>query len=183
MDKRKNNLSNKGFSVAHLKSRCIWNKIDEVCILLNKHKIDVLTISESWLSNQIPNSIISIDNYAFFRQDRLYQDECYKKGGGLLTYVNHDYLVDEHIHSHLNECNPNIELQVIEVKKQLNKGTIIINMYRPPSSGQANFLQIISDTVSQLDNIRYFDIYLIGDLNLDHSINKCTDTTLKPGLH
>lgn len=168
---------NKGFTVTHLNTRSVRNKIDEICVLLTKHKIDVLTISESWLTSSISDSVININNYSAYRQDRLYLESTNKKGGGLLTYVNHAYLVDEFVHSHLNQCNSDIELQVLEIKKHLNKGTIIINTYRPPSGGQATFLQIITDTLSQLENTRYSDIYVIGDFNLDHSVNKRNDIT------
>lgn len=123
----------KGFTVAHLNIRSARNKIDEMNILINKHNIDVLTISESWLNDQIADPVISIDNYISFRQDRKQTDlTSNNKGGGLLIYVNHQFIVDEFIHSHLNQCNSDIEMQIIELRKHLNKSTIIVNVYRPP---------------------------------------------------
>lgn len=101
----------KGFTVAHLNIRSARNKIDEMNILINKHNIDVLTISESWLNDQIADPVISIDNYISFRQDRKQTDlTSNNKGGGLLIYVNHQFIVDEFIHSHLNQCNSDIEM-------------------------------------------------------------------------
>lgn len=62
--------------------RSVFNKMDECSELLRRQKPDLCVFTESWLSDDIPNSAILIDEYCVFRQDR-----SDRNGGGLLCYV------------------------------------------------------------------------------------------------
>lgn len=57
---------NKGFVVAHLNVRSIKNKIDGIHHLHSTHPIDVLTISETWLTPQIDSTILAIDGFEVY---------------------------------------------------------------------------------------------------------------------
>lgn len=173
------NISNhKGFKVTHINIRSIKNKIDEMRVLLEQQQIDIMTISETWLTDNMENSCISIDNYSHFRCDRIRPAVSLRsRGGGLLTYVHSRFVVDESKFQYLNSCTPNIELQVLEIKKRNNKSTIIVNLYRPPSGCQNTFYEHLMDTISQLNDLRYHDIYVLGDINMDHTKHKRNDVT------
>ena len=54
----------------------------EVKELIKFHKIDILTISETWLNSTVTNSEIAIKDYQIYRLDRLH-----KKGGGVCAYA------------------------------------------------------------------------------------------------
>ena len=59
--------------------RSVFSKIDECSELLRKQKPDLCVFTESWLSDGIPNSAISIEEYCVLRRDR-----SDRNGGGVL---------------------------------------------------------------------------------------------------
>lgn len=127
-------LTAKGFKVMHINTCSIKNKVNELNVFLHQTLIDICTCSETWLHDGIEDVCLTIPNYSLYRQDRYWSNvrKQTKRGGGLLTYVSSDYSVDHLKYRYLNANNSNIEAQVLFVKKYCNKGTIIINTYRPP---------------------------------------------------
>ena len=61
----------KGFKLVHLNVRSIPKKIDQLRILLDNAKLDVLTISETWLNKSINSQSVHIKGFVAFRQDRV----------------------------------------------------------------------------------------------------------------
>lgn len=62
--------------------RSITNKTEQMEYLLTDFNIDVLGISESWLTHSSPTAAVSISGYNTFRRDR-----GVGRGGSLLGYV------------------------------------------------------------------------------------------------
>lgn len=60
----------KGITMAHLNTRSLVNKIDELRLFFQGNKIDILTISETWLDGSIEDGEISISGYQMVRKDR-----------------------------------------------------------------------------------------------------------------
>lgn len=141
-----------GLRVCHLNVRSAKNKIEELTILANQYKIDVLTLSETWLHNSIQDVCITIDGYEQHRLDRKVRN---KKGGGLLIYVNEFYNSDHNKYSHLNLSNANIELQFVEVTRPNYKTSIIANVYRPPNGNQQAFLDDLTSALHEASTARY----------------------------
>lgn len=167
----------KGFTVSHINVRSLINKIDEISTIIYNHKLDVLTISESWLREDIENTCIKHTTHNLYRQDRKGPHITKSKGGGLITYVDNKYKVDDKLHAHLNCCNQHLEAQVLELRRENHKRAIIVNLYRPPSGNQQIFIEQLSDIVLGVKNQRYHDLYFTGDLNLDHTNNKMNEIT------
>lgn len=162
----------RGFSVAHLNIRSIRTKIDEIELVLRNSGLDILTISESWLHAQLDSSIFTIDGYKLLRQDRNYNDVDYvsvrKRGGGLLAYLTEDLYYNTQKYNMLNRSDGNLEMQIFTVKKGCDKETVILNLYRPPSGNFESFMNHIQQVMDVLNSERYLDIYILGDVNLDH---------------
>lgn len=169
----------KGFKVVHLNVRSLKKKIDEINTLAHRFNIVIFTCSESWLHAGIESTCLAIPNYNIYRWDRswMVSDNCIKKGGGLVTFVNKKYIVDDRMYLQLNESSQDLEAQVLYVKKVNNKGTVIINAYRPPGGNQSIFIEKMNGIMTSLQNTRYADIYLTGDLNLDHTPESLNETT------
>ena len=72
--------------VLYLNARFIVNKIHHLQhFILQRKGIDLIFISETWLTPNILNSMICPDGYDVLRCDRL----CGKGGGVLLLYKKH----------------------------------------------------------------------------------------------
>lgn len=85
------------------------NISDELTLLINKHKIDVLSLSEAWLYAAIEDINVAIDGYQLCLYDRQAMN---KKGAGLLLYVNDYFKVDASKYASLDQSTPNLKIQI-----------------------------------------------------------------------
>ena len=76
-----NRKQNKGVKIGHLNIRSLLKKIDEIKILIHQNSFDILAISETWLSDKIPNELVNIPGFNVYRNDRP------SHGGGVLIYI------------------------------------------------------------------------------------------------
>ena len=60
----------KGIKILHLNIRSLYNKLDEIRLLVVESNPDILGISETWLHNGIDDSEIHIPNFSLLRKDR-----------------------------------------------------------------------------------------------------------------
>jgi len=121
---------------------------------------DIIAMTETHLSAQIPDSEITINNYQLFRKDRN------RNGGGVCIYV-HDSLPVTRL---TNLDNDNIE--TLWLKFHLNNQTIYFGTcYRPPGqtdNEKTEFLDILETHLEQiLSSCRTSNhtLILTGDFN------------------
>lgn len=76
-----NGFTNK-ICVAHLNVRSLLPKLADIQQMLSDFNIDVLCLTETWLTNAVDNSMIKIEGYNIHRNDR--EVRC---GGGVAIYV------------------------------------------------------------------------------------------------
>ena len=62
-------------------ARSFAPKIDELQCIVANNEVDIVCVSETWLSDEIPDPPLL--NYVFYRRDR-----TYTSGGGVAVYVN-----------------------------------------------------------------------------------------------
>ena len=62
--------------------RSLAPKIDELECVINQNDVDLVCVSETWLSDEIPDSAISMRDFILFRKDRT------TRGGGVAAYIN-----------------------------------------------------------------------------------------------
>ena len=67
--------------------------MDEIRFLIKKIDVDILCISETWLSDKINNAEIYIDGYGIVGHDR--QGGC--RGGGVCMYIRNTLPFDEKV--------------------------------------------------------------------------------------
>ena len=60
----------------------ILNKLDELSLLLSSESIDIVAVTETWLSDEIPDSVVSMNGYIVIRKDRITGI-----GGGVMCYI------------------------------------------------------------------------------------------------
>ena len=64
-------FASKGLHICNLNIRHVLPKIDEIRFLLSNDKCpDIMGVCETFLQNQQPDSLLSINNYSFIRKDR-----------------------------------------------------------------------------------------------------------------
>jgi hypothetical protein len=69
--------------------RSLLNKVEELTITIRKNNIDVCFLTETWLDESIPNSLIEVDGFSLFRSDRN------TNGGGVALYIKNTMVVSQ----------------------------------------------------------------------------------------
>ena len=122
--------STKGLKIIHLNIRSLNNKIDLLRLWVEQHKPNIITLSETWLTNKISNNEIKLTNYVLYRADR--GTRC----GGVVTYVS-TTLASELIVPAVGPSN--FESIFVKIILHENKYITIVNIYRPPSAPAESF--------------------------------------------
>lgn len=118
---------NHSLHVAHINVNSLRaHLIDVENLLLNK-KIDFLSISESWLTPDVPADIVKIDNYYFVRNDRGLESkqnaktkQKYMQGGGVGFYVREGIKTKIILQSRINLQNE-VEFLIAEFTLENNE--------------------------------------------------------------
>lgn len=159
--KKRNCKNEKGLIFAHLNTRSMRKKMDDIKLLIKNECIDVFTISESWLDANVSDAEINIPGYTLFRRDRhLGYDYGNDNGsGGTVCYVK------DHINAtHRTDLNDDaIEALWVELKPSHIKPILVCTFYRPPDM-TVNYFKRFDEIVQ---GINVDDIVILGDFNLD----------------
>ena len=67
--------------------RSLLPKVDELDVIAQLNSVHVISITETWLTNAVPDRAVNIPNFMLMRKDR---SHCSKSiGGGICAYVHH----------------------------------------------------------------------------------------------
>ena len=146
-------MSGRGFEVCHLNIRSLVPKFDEFIGLVEPHRFDIITLSETWLSGDVDSARIAIDGYGVLRNDRV------GRGGGVAAYFRNDISAVPITVSHLVE---QLWFSFVVGRKKFAVGVA----YRPPNFDRDEFLNELENTLAEI--IPTVDrIIIMGDLNID----------------
>lgn len=132
--------------------------------------INIVCFSETWLSDDLPDALVAVDQYKIFRLDRRVLDKksARKAGGGVCVFVKKTCSTDSYVYDKYNCSDANIEILCLKVINGGNKSIALLNIYRPPTRN----LFIISIIIfSELLHVRRRDVICTGDFNIGLLVN------------
>lgn len=115
----------KGLKVIHLNIRSLVLKTDLLRAWVTLYKPNIITISETWLHNNITDDKIEIDNFVLSRAHRA------SRGGGVALYIA-EHIISECVIPNVEPVN--FECLFINIILHDNKHLTIGNIYRPNST-------------------------------------------------
>lgn len=118
----------RGLHIAHWNIRSLEPTLDFVRLTLLLNTLDILTISETWLHENIQDNELEIEGYRFYRFDR----DTGKRAGGICVYAKPHINIDEIKFKDLNASNNDLEILWLKVKAGNYKTIILGTCYRPP---------------------------------------------------
>ena len=169
----------RGLKFCHLNARSIVNKIDLFRLHFSSSDIDVITVSESWLTPDISTSIVNMNGYNLFRADRLnnlHTGAGYKKGGGLLIFVKNDLDFTLEYESESCITNSDLEMQKLELVSEVQSNILLLNVYRPPSGNVETGLDFLARALAHETNLHKKEIVILGDFNINYRAKSSADT-------
>nr|CAH7765239.1 unnamed protein product [Callosobruchus chinensis] len=143
--------------IGQLNIRSLFPKLEDLKNIFLSQPADysIFCITETWISPDITDSMLKIENYKLYRADRRVG-----RGGGVCMYIKESVATKQ-----ISPINTEIEQLWIEVKfkKQIYAiGTV----YRPPSYSVVDFLNCLELNI--IDMLpKYDEIICLGDFNID----------------
>ena len=148
--------SSNNFSILYFNARSISPKLDDLRAVVAAQNPSIICIVESWLSEDISDLEMSIENYHLTRLDRN------RHGGGVLIYI-HTSLTWEVLLRGAND----LEFLSLSLTSSgsLSKHCVSV-LYRPPSS-PVSFFDNLCTTLQFLSPHRFSSFVLVGDFNIN----------------
>ena len=143
-------------SILYFNARSILPKLDDLRIEVAAQNPSIVCIVETWLSEDILDQEISIENYDVVRLDRN------RHGGGVLMYI-HTSLTWEILLRGQN----NLEFLSLSIRlsSSVYKHCVSV-LYRPPSS-PVSFFDNLCTTLQHLSPHFFTSFVLVGDFNIN----------------
>lgn len=106
------------------------NKLDELFVIINEFCPDIIALTETWLNENITNSVCNITGYSIVRHDRLHGS-----GGGILLYIKND-LQFKRLNEPLVANSNDFEILFVSIRPHILPRplsiVIIVLLYCPP---------------------------------------------------
>jgi len=144
----------------------IANKLNYVFNLIQDESLDVVAVTETWLTTQCSDSFVAVPGYSLYRGD--VRGDVRKHGAGL-------YITDELKHVGVKVDIPNVAAAVL-----IDYDLHVLSIYRPPSYSQG-------ENQALLEFLQQFmmgkEVIVLGDFNLPSlrwSDNSVLDSYVSP---
>ena len=165
----------RGFHIAHLNVRSLLggNKFDMLKHQVRTSSINIFTMSETWLTESIPDKVVEIEGYEIIRQDRAWRDRVNaenkdpKRGGGLACFIRKGIKYSDSSLKHLNVSSEDLEMMWIKVTLENVRPIVIVTAYRPPQGNSKRCCELIGDSFDRANMKDNTDMFLLGDFNID----------------
>ena len=132
-------------------------------------KLEVLTLSETWLNTTITNAEFVIEGYTLFRQDRLN-----KRGGGVCAYIPND--IKAFKLREISSVSENLFHQLwLKLQSKKLKSVVICVTYRPPECPLSCLETNLKPSFVQALLLNK-PIFIIGNLNCN-VMKSCPENT------
>ena len=151
--------------------RSLHNKIDELRLntkfMYQYRETCCIALTESWLTEVIPDAAVEIPNFTLIRADRD-TATCKKSGGGVVFYINDTWCNNISIKSKV--CTRDIELLSVNLRPHYLprefSNIYITQVYIPPSANKALAAELLSETINKLSDEKPDALQIVlGDVN------------------
>ena len=155
-----NNLIFSHSNVRSLLAKKSDKKIAELQLMATEHKINVLSLSETWLNNSVPEELLTITGF----QKPFLKNREIRSGGGVAVYcANHIPACRRH---DIENTGNNIECIWLEILAQNKKILFGVKGQSGQSATQCdNFISALQTSIDRAHDGGATHIILTGDFN------------------
>ena len=146
--------------ICHVNIRSLLadSRLTELEILCANQDIDVLCLSETWLSSSRAKAGANVINIPGF-QPPFRCDRLHSRGGGVAVYVRTG------LNAVLSDAQSSLESVSLVLHLPGKRKVSILAVYRPPNSDCSSFLSDLDATLSSLKRSASFLTCVVGDFN------------------
>lgn len=160
--------------------RSLFNKIEEVELLLKHHEPLFFAVQETWCLQGEPDALYHINGYTMHRRDR-----PGRSGGGISIYVNNRKAATAQREPAL-ESNDHEDLWLQLTINSTQQRLLVCTVYRPPNTAIAPFASALEQSlVGARRRFGAMPVIITGDFNARNSVWYSEDSTdeLGDSLH
>ena len=132
----------------------LWNKRTELSTLAEDTKCDIIIGTETWLTPDIKNSELNLDDFDIHRRDRP------TRGGGVLIAVR------KNLCGELIPTSSDVESIFCKIRRKGKKPLIVGSVYRAPNLDFDSSKRMVSEIYYLADKNKSALFWLGGDFNL-----------------
>ena len=162
----------RGVKIGHINAQSLVPKVDAVNSLLESERLDLLCVSETWLTPDTLTRFIVFPGYAMVRRDRAESTDGQRVRGGGVAVIHR-----EEIHCQMLQTPTTSLLETLWVSVSVRGGrpAIVGVAYRPPAG---SVCQAVDELQEQLRDVlaRGKPTYLLGDININVLNTQASDT-------
>jgi hypothetical protein len=144
----------------------LLNKLDELSVIIKNISPDVIALTETWLNDDIIDSVCDMSGYSIVRKDRMHGS-----GGGVLLYIRNGFSFRRL--DNLINIDPDFEILFVSVRPPVLPRPLSIIvlavLYCPPwynADKCKKLCDFICDSFDRLSrHFSYADFYVMGDFN------------------
>ncbi|RUS82612.1 hypothetical protein EGW08_009640 [Elysia chlorotica] len=154
-------------------ARSLNNKLDELStntrFLSEYREAGLICITETWFTENCPDSGINIDGFSVYRSDRT-AESGKTRGGGVCAYINNKWCNNNNTHVTERTCTPDIEVLSLSLRpyylpREFPKVNLNV-VYVPPQANAKRAEDYLSNPVQEQQNKSPDSVILItGDFN------------------
>ena len=164
----------KGLKVGHVNCCSLLRHQDEVFYTMKG--MDIICISETWLTDNASDMLIHQYDYEVFRQDRSLKQQLpngkfvTKRGGGLAIYLKKGLAIHTLVLPKVSRCTSQLEQLWVNISKPGNKKMILGLIYRPPNGKVKEFVSELTESYVGLglEDASPHDVIIMGDFNINY---------------
>lgn len=150
----------KSLYIAHVNIRSLVPSFADLLDWIKMEKPDIFAVSESWLSYDIPDYLISIPGYQLYRTDRI------TRGGGVALYVIGTIRCKKIEIEMFRQTESGDSLETLWCELVVAGVKCLIGVfYKPPAVSYRN-LEMLENFLS-LFSASYSYTFILGDLNIN----------------
>ena len=133
----------------------IRNKINELEVHINNEELDIIAVTETWLTEDVLDSELLIPGFTLYRKDRFNVRDA--KGGGVLVYINSQLVSIAVDKLNSKECE-SLFIQIGNIHKD---GILFGICYRSNTASDYEIEQML-DAIATASSSR---LVVVGDFN------------------
>lgn len=150
---------NEKLKICHVNVRSLLSagRLTDLEILCWNYDIDILCVTETWLSPTVKEGATLINLNGFLPPLRC--DRTHKRGGGVAIYVR------KGLNAIRKDLNVNLEAICLEIKLSRKKNVFVIAVYRPPNENLSAFIYNMDLVLEEVVSANGSITCVVGDFN------------------
>ena len=157
------------YSIGHINARSLAPRLNDVCHLVDGERLDILCVSETWLTGDVLDAVLLVPGYRLFRCDR----PGGRRGGGVAILVSNDLRVSR-LHD-TSDSEPGIEALWLSIGGAGRAQVVVGAIYRPPGTLTVRLCGAIREQF-EMALAAGKPVYALGDFNVNMLSADSADT-------